>query len=88
MRKATVIVLAGALLLGSGAPAFGDQHEGKKAAGSVSCDQIQAAWDEAGGNASEDMVAKKLGVPVERVKECLHEDAMELEKSEKPAAGE
>ncbi len=35
MRKATVIVITETLLLGSGAPAFGDQHEKKAEA---SCD--------------------------------------------------
>lgn len=49
---------------------------------------MQAAWEEGGGNVSEDMIAQKLDVPVERVRECLHKDAMELEKSEKPAAGQ
>lgn len=85
MRRGTVIALAGAFLLAGSAAGFAEQHKEKAAAGSeVSCDDIEAAWDEGGGNVSEDMIAKKLNVSVDRIRTCLKKEAMEEEKAETP----
>jgi len=90
MRKG-MFVLAAASLLAVGPVAFAEQHDKEKSAGTtgaqVSCDQIEAAWDEAGGSVSEDMLSKKLNVPVERIRSCLKKDAMDLKKSETPPSG-
>jgi hypothetical protein len=85
MHTRTVIALAGALLLVGSAGALAEQHKEKAAAGSdVSCDDIQAAWDEGGGAVSEDMLSKKMNVSVERIRACLKKEAMEEEKAETP----
>jgi len=86
MRKGTAIVLAAALLVGSGAAALAEQHK-EKAAGSgsaMSCDQIQAAMDETGGGTSVDMLSKKINVPVERINACLKKEGMEQKKEDNP----
>jgi hypothetical protein len=82
MRRRTSIVLATVLALGLGSAARAEQHT-EKATG-PSCDAIQAAWDEGGGNVSEDMLSKKLNVPVSRIRECLKKEAMEQEKADTP----
>jgi hypothetical protein len=87
MRKG-MFVLAAASLLAVGPVAFAEQHDKEKSAGTtgaqVSCDQIEAAWDEGGGGVSEDMLAKKLNVPIERIRSCLKKESMDLKKSETP----
>ena len=85
MRRGTVIVLAGAFLLVGAAAGLAEQHKEKAAAGSeVSCADIAAAWDEGGGNVSEDMLAKKLNVSVERIRTCLKQEEMAEKKAETP----
>lgn len=84
MRRGTVIALAGAFLLAGSAAGFAEQHKEKAAGSEVSCDDIEAAWDEGGGNVSEDMIAKKLNVSIERIRTCLKKEAMEEEKAETP----
>lgn len=83
MRRNTSMVLAAVLALGlATTTAFADEQEAKAA--EPSCDQIQAKWEEGGGAVSEDMLAQKMNVPVSRVKECLHKDAMEQKKADNP----
>lgn len=83
MRRGTWVVLATTLVLGTSGAAFAESHAEKK---QPSCDDIQAKWEMGGGTDSEDMIAKKMNVPVERVRECLKKDAMEQEKADDPAA--
>lgn len=81
MRRGTWLVLAAVLVLGASGVVFAESHTEKK----PSCDDIQAKWELGGGTDSEDMLAKKMNVPVERVRECLKKDAMEQEKADSPA---
>ncbi len=80
MRRGTWLVLAAALVLGTSGAVFAESHSEKK----PSCDDIQAKWEMGGGTESEDMLAKKMNVPVERIRECLKKDAMEQEKADNP----
>lgn len=84
MRRATSIVLAAALALAVGGVARAEQHSEKKA--QPSCDDIQAAWDEGGGQVSEDMLAKKMNISVDRIRQCLKKEGMEQEKADKMPA--
>jgi hypothetical protein len=81
MRRGT-LVLAAMLVLGTSGAAFAESHAEKK---QPSCDDIQAKWEMGGGTDSEDMVAKKMNVPVERVRECLKKDAAEQKGADAPA---
>ena len=81
MRRGTWLVLAAMLVLGTSGAAFAESHTEKK---QPSCDDIQAKWEMGGGTDSEDMVAKKMNVPVERVRECLKKDAAEQKGADAP----
>jgi hypothetical protein len=81
MRRGT-LVLAAMLVLGTSGAVFAESHTEKK---QPSCDDIQAKWEMGGGTDSEDMIAKKMNVPVERVRECLKKDAMEQKGADAPA---
>jgi hypothetical protein len=83
MRRGTWLVLAAALVICTSGAAFAESHTEKK---QPSCDDIQAKWDMSGGTVSEDMLAKKMDVSVERIRECLKKEAMEQEKADTPPA--
>ena len=80
MRRRTSIVLAAVLALGLAGTALAEEHKEKSAG--PSCDDIQAQWDMGGGAVSEDMLSKKMNVPVSRIRECLKKEAMEQEKAD------
>lgn len=81
MRRGTWTALAAALVLGTSGVVLAESHAEKKG---PSCDDIQAKWEMGGGTESEDMLAKKMNVPVERIRECLKKEAMEQEKEDNP----
>ncbi|MBY0275319.1 hypothetical protein K2Z84_08260 [Candidatus Binatia bacterium] len=83
MRRGSWLVLATVLVLGTSGAAYAESHTEKK---QPSCDDIQAKWEMGGGTDSDDMIAKKMNVPVERVRECLKKGAMEQEKADNPPA--